>query len=750
MTATMGRQRFGGDGAIGRPIDRADGRLKVTGGARYTAEYDLPNLAYAALLQSTIARGRITSLDTSTAEAAPGVLAILSHLQPLHLSPVGTMFDGAGMGAESRPPLQDDRIHHAGQNIAVVVAETLEQAQQAARLIRVIYQEETPHASLHAGLGEAYSPGKFLGFIEPDAQRGDVAAGLAEADVRVEQTYTTPIEHHNPMEPSATIATWDEAGSLTVYDATQGVYITQQGLAQALGVPAEQIRVLSPFLGGGFGCKGLAWPHTQLAAVAARQVGRPVKLVLSRAQMYTSHGYRSETLQEVTLGARRDGTLTAMVHHSTSISSEVGPWSETAPEVTKILYTCPNLETSIRVVRLNLGVPTAMRAPGEAPGSFALESAMDELAYALGIDPIELRLRNFADVNPEDGKPWSSKALRACYTEGAERFGWARRTPEPRSMRDGRYLVGMGMATAYYPARGMPAEARVRLQANGRAVVETAGQDLGTGAYTIVGQIVADGLGLAPGQVSVRFADTALPNAGFAGGSMHSASLGPAVWSAAEAARARVLDLARQDEVSPLAGYDAEAIGVEAGELFLRHAPEQRESYASILGRHQLPEVLGEGSSQPSEAVRAYATGAFGAQFVEVRVDPDFGLVRISRALGVHGIGRVLNQKTARSQAIGGIIFGIGMGLLEESGVHPIGGRFISPNLSGYLVPVHADVPAIDAFFVDEPDPHINALGVKGVGEIGIVGVAAAIANAVFHATGTRVRDLPILPERLL
>jgi xanthine dehydrogenase YagR molybdenum-binding subunit len=580
---------------------------------------------------------------------------------------------------------------------------------------------------------------------------------------RVEQTYTTPIEHHNPMEPHAAVATWDgercrgpwvgssrDASVLTVYDTTQGVHLTRQGLVEALGLANERVHVVCPFVGGAFGCKGGLWPYTLLAAIAAREVDRAVSLVLTRAQMYTSAGYRSATVQGIRLGARQDGTLTSIVHHSTSIGSAVGEHPEPTPEVTKLLYACPNMETKLRLVGLDLGVPTSMRAPGEATGSFALESAMDELAYELGLDPIELRLRNYAETDPESGRPWSSKALRACYAEGAERFGWAQRNPEPRSMRDGRWLVGWGMATASYPTSGMPAEAEAVIRVDGRAVVRSGTADLGTGQYTVMTQVASDALGMSPERVAFELGDTNLPFAFVAGGSSGARSVGPAVRIAAEAARAKVLDLAAADEDSPLAGYGPEAVGAEGGELFLKHAPEQRESYAAILARHDLQEVSGEGSVGAVSMPNGHRVNAFGAQFVEVRVDVDLGIVRLTRALGAFDVGTVLNPKTARSQAIGGMVMGIGMALMERTAIHPQFGNVVSPNLTGYLVPVHADVPAVDAFFVDVQDPYVNSLGAKGVGELGITGAAAAVANAVYHATGKRVRDLPITLERLL
>src|SRR5258708_6465784 len=518
--------------------------------------------------------------------------------------------------------LVDDAIQHVGKPIAVVVAEPWEQAQHAAALVRAEYQPGQVRGPLETRLNEAYPPRPFFGGITADYVRGDPGAALGAAGIRVEQTYTKPVEHHNPMEPPAAIAVWHGAGELTVYDTTQGAAWSRQGLAEALELAADKVRVICPFVGGGFGAKGGTWPYTVLAALAARHVGRPVKLVLTRAQMYTSVGYRSQTLQELHLGALPDGTLTAITHASTSIGSDVGENPEPAPEVTKILYACPNLETHLRLVQLDLGVPTSMRAPGEAPGTFALESAMDELAVALDIDPIDLRLRNSADTAPASAMPWSSNGLRECYAQGAERFDWARRNPRPRSMRDGRWLVGWGMATASYPTYGFPAQAAATITADGRAVVRSATADLGTGQYTVMTQVAADALGLPPDQVKFELGDSDMPYAFVAGGSSGVRSVGPAVRAACGAARAKLLTLATSED----------------------------ESYASILARHGLAEVTGEGSVDSVDAADGHRVNAFGAQFVEGRVDADLGLVRVSRALGVFDIGQGLNPKTARSQ----------------------------------------------------------------------------------------------------
>jgi xanthine dehydrogenase YagR molybdenum-binding subunit len=749
MTASTERRRFG-SGPIGTPLDRVDGPLKVRGAARYSAEYPLEGLAHAVLLQSTIARGRIVALDTTAAEAAPGVLAVLTHLNTDGL-PAQESFLRGGATIQTAPLMQDDRIQYAGQHIGIVVAETLEQAQQAARLVRLEYAAEPPLVGVAARLDEAYPAAPFFGETGPDSVRGDPEGALAAAEVRLDRTYRTPIEHHNPIEPPATTAAWDADGNLTVYDANQFVVGIRQGLAAALGIPPERIRVLSRFLGGGFGAKGTFWPHTALAALAARRVQRPVKLVLTRAQMYTSHGYRSETVQQVSLGARRDGALTALRHATTSIGSEVGEFPEMAGSVTQMLYACPNLATSQRLVRTSLGVPGMMRAPGEATGAFALESALDELAYELGIDPIELRIKNHAEVDPESGRPWSSKSLLACYRVGAERFGWARRSPEPGSMRDGPWLVGWGMASATYPAGlRIPAVVRARIEPDGRAVVQCATHDLGTGAATIFTQIAAEALGLPPQLVRFELGDSDLPFSFAAGGSSTTGSAGPSVYKAARAVRDRVLALALDDEASPIHGYTLDDLTVEQGRAVLTHDPSLGEAYAQIIARHGGQPIEVTESDQPGDELQRYAMHTFGAHFAEVRVDADFGIVRVGRVVTAVGAGRIINPKTARSQLVGGVIMGIGMALLEETAIHPALGTTISPNLSGYLVPVHADVPPIDAVFVEEHDPHVNPLGAKGIGEVSTVGVAAAIANAVHHATGVRVRDLPITAEKLV
>jgi xanthine dehydrogenase YagR molybdenum-binding subunit len=769
--------------SIGTPLPRVDGLLKVSGTAGYTADIRLDDLAHAVLLQATIACGRIVEIDTAAAEAAPGVLLVLTHRNAPKL-PTMKAFANGGGAQQTVPALQDDRVRHAGENVAMVVAESLEEARYAATLIRVEYEEERPAIGLRADPDrdpedpprEPYPPSKVVG-QPPDYRRGKAERGLETAEVTIDRAYHIPIEHHNPIEPAASIAHWHD-GELTVYDTCQGVYPMRMGLAEALGISrrkASSVRVVSKYLGGGFGCKGFVWPRSILPAVAARELGRPVKLELTRAQMYTSIGYRSETLQRVRLGAKSDGTLTAIVHESTSTGSDMGEFAEPCAHITQMLYACPNVTTTHRLVRQSVGVPTFTRAPGEAPGSFALESALDELADELSLDPLELRLRNYAETDPEHHRPWSSKGLRECYLEGAERFGWSARNPEPGSMKDGRWLVGYGMATAAYSSLTWPAFARVRIRSDGSVLVRCATHEIGTGTYTVMTQIAADALGVRPGDITFELGDTRFPFTLSSASSSTARSVGPAVHAAALVARGEVAKLAVKDRESPLFGADARRVqSMNRGQLVLIDDPSRRDTYADVLRRggvEHVEERKGYGiapflhTTAPGVAPRPigrllraatrrvagrYSTFDFGAQFVEVRVDPDLGVVRVARVVGAYDIGRVLNPRTARNQAVGGITWGIGMALMEQTPTHPRLGKFASPNLSGYLVPTSADVRDIDVHFLDQPDPLVNPLGVKGVGELCVVGIAAAIANAVHHATGRRVRDLPIGPHALL
>ena len=735
----------------GKPLDRVDGRLKVTGAAHYSAEIPMQNIAYAALIGSTIARGSIKSIDTSVAEKSPGVLAILTHLNAPKFVKLSTFATG-GAGAENRIPLTDGTIYHSGQYIGVVIADTFEQATHAAHLVRVSYEEKPPITDIESQRERAILPKGKVGFTkEADTMRGDIQQGLAQAEVRIEQTYITPTEHHNPMEPHATTAVW-EGDKLTVYDATQYTFGVRKSLADGFGIPEENVRVVCNFIGGAFGCKGTMWSHVPLAALAARSVQRPVKLVLTRQQMFTGVGHRAETEQKITLGATKDGRLTALAHKGISHTCEeaLGEFVEPFTVATHMLYACPNLQTSQRIVRLNKGQPTFMRAPGETPGTYALEAALDELAYAVKLDPIELRLRNHADIDPDNNRPWSSKSLKECYQLGAEKFGWARRNPEPRSMRDGRYLIGMGMATATYPVYRFGASAIARMMQDGSVVVQSGSHEMGTGTATVMAQLAADVLGMPFEQVRFELGDTKMPRAPVSGGSATVASVGTAVEGATKAVRAKVLEMARNDQRSPFYNVAETDIAIQDGKILHKTDATKSETYTDILKRQNMPQVEASFDAKFDEANNKFSMHSFGAQFAEVRIDPDLGEVRVTRFVGAFGTGRIMNYKTARSQMLGGIVMGIGMALHEETITDLQTGRIVNANLGEYHVPVNADIPAIEPYFVEEIDPHVNPMGAKGVGEISITGVAAAVANAVYHATGKRIRDLPITPDKLL
>lgn len=728
---------------VGSPVDRADAGIKVVGAADYSVDVTLPDLAHAVLVQAAISKGRVRRIDLAEAEQAPGVLGILTHVNAPVLAEVAVFPEGPA--AQRLPPLQDDVVRFHGEHLAIVVADTLQNAEHAARLLQVSYDREQAVVTMNAREDDG-PPGNIFGEA-PDSLRGDPEAALACADVCVDAVYTTPMEHHHPLEPGATVALW-EGQRLTLYDSTQWVSGVRAAMAQMLGMPLDHVRVVTPYVGGAFGSKGMIWPHVVLAALAARHVRRPVKLVLTRAQMFTSMGYRSPTVQRLYLGARSDGVLTAVVHEVAQQTSTFEDFAAGPAFISRSLYACPNVAVRHRQRRVNAPTPTVMRAPGESVGSFALECGLDELAIKLGLDPVELRLRNFAEVDPHEGLPWSSNALRDCYQAGADRFGWAARTPEPRSMSGGGDLVGWGMASATYGVNMEAASARVRMYADGRVEVQSGTQDLGTGTSTTMAQVAAEALGVPLHCVTPALGDTNLPPAPHSGGSQTAASVSPAVWSAALSVRSKILALALDDEGSPLHGRAEDEIDAAHAHLFVSRDPLVRDSYAAILARHGMDSVEARAGSRPP--LLPLAMRSFGAHFAEVRVDPDLGEVRVSRFCAVFGVGRILNPKTARSQLIGGIVGGIGMALMEQTITDPRQGRVVSASLSGYHIPTHADVPAIDVSFVDEHDLHVNSLGVKGLAEVAIVGVAAAIANAVRHATGQRVRDLPITPEKLL
>lgn len=732
---------------IGKPIDRVDGRLKVTGQAKYAADYPAvdsgdpapADVAFAALIQSTVSRGKIKNIDSSEAEKMPGVIKIISYKNApkIPAKPVEDFDDSLHL-------LQDNTIHHDRQNIGIVVADTFEQAVLAASRVKVDYEYAGAAVDMDAGLSKAKYPGGKKNAIR---SRGDFQSALNSASLKVDQTYITPAEIHSMMEPHATTAFWKN-GSLHVWESTQAIFNTRNKLAKAFGLSNDKVTVVTKFIGGGFGTKLNAWSNTLLAVLAAKESGRPVKLAISRANTFGNTGNRPRTVQRVILAADKNGKLTGINHECVSETSRFAEFTEDGSDISARLYSCPNVIASLKVVPLDIGKPTWMRAPGECPGIYALECAMDELAYAAKIDPIKLRMINYAEKDEHQNLPWSSKSLKECYEQGALKFGWQKRSPQPGSMKRGDRLVGWGMSTASHPFYRMKSAAKLNLSPNGTATIVCGTQDIGTGTYTIMTQIAADLLALPLSKVSFDLGDTSMPEAPLSGGSMTAASAGSAVHDVCVSAIEKLIALAIADKQSPLFGLKAGDIQVLDGGLYLKAKPGTGESYESILKRSGPLHVTA--SSSPAEKSDKYSKHSFGAHFAEVEVDSDLGTIRITRFVSAIGAGKILNPKTAANQIKGGVIFGIGMALTEELVRDHRSGRIINADLAEYHIPVHADIPELDVIFVEERDSIINPMGVKGVGEIAVIGVAAAVANAVFHATGKRVRDLPITLDKIL
>ncbi len=753
---------------IGKPVNRVDGILKVTGLAKYAAEYAHSNIAYAFPVLSKIASGTIAAIDSSEAEKAPGVITVLTHKNAPRLQPIDVdqATEAGSLIGEVLLPLQDAKIFYANQYIGLVVAETYEQARYAARLVKVDCQETKPAIAVEKEpkVDSTYPRAKQVIVGSP-------VEAFDSAPVKIDRVYTIPTENHHPMEPHSLTAAWN-GEKLTVYNATQAVFSSRYLIAHTFGIPQENVRVIAAFIGGAFGTKAMFWTHEPLAVMATKVTGRPVKLVLTRPMMQHCTGHRGATKQTLYLGASRDGKLVSRRHITDTVVARLddrrGEFLELAGANTSSAYACPNIEITHQVALLNINSPAPMRAPGEASGLFALESAMDELAYELKIDPIQLRLINCGEANPIDKLPYSSKHLKECYEQGAAKFGWEKRKFEPRSVRDGQWLVGYGMATAMYPGYRSPSTARIRVDSDGAVLVQTAAHDLGTGTYTIVAQTAAEFLGVPIEKVKVELGDTNFPLSARAGGSRTVATVVPGIQAACEALRKKFFALAVKNNSPVFSAITLADVALKDGGLFLKSEKKRGETFKTILKAAKLNSIeecvtvnpVGQKSNEPCSVseidsdqnadIKKWDFHSFGAQFVEVGVNEQIGLVRVRRVLSYHDCGRIMNEKTARSQAYGGVTFGIGMALTEESHYDPRNARFVTRSLADYHVPVNLDAPAIEVYFTNKPDYKYNTLGARGVGEIVATGVAPAIANAIFNATGKRIRDLPITPDKLL
>lgn len=756
---------------IGKPIDRIDGRLKITGAAKYSAEFKPDNMVYGYPLRSTVANGTVNDFNIEAAERCPGFITFLSYKNAPKLRPIDPAVKTGGTQADFIPPLQENRVNYFGQYIGIVVAETYEQARAAVNLITVSYTQAAPAINLKRELPKGTFPQDTSTGTPAQLNSGKAAPVLAAAPVKFEQVYQTSNENHHPMETHATLALWEGTDRLTLYDSTQAVTSLQRSTAYLFYLKPEQVQVMAYYIGGGFGSKGPQWGHITLAAMAAKVVNRPVKLVLTRQMMQTNTGRRPQSIQTISLGADQAGNLTAIRHHSDSYKNLTTYFENTGSQ-TEVLYKAPVHEITHRVTSLNVGPPSYMRAPGEEPGTFPLESAVDELAYQLGKDPLAFRVLNHTATEPISKLPFSGDNLLECYAIGAERFGWFRRSLQPRQQRNGRYWVGYGMATATYPALRNSTAIKIQLLADGSAKVMSAVQDIGTGTYTIMAQTAGDALGLPIEKITILIGDSSLPPGAASAGSRLTATITPAVFETGVQLRTQLLDTALADKRSPLSGRKPDEVAFGDGRFFLRDTPSVGDTYVDILRRSNQPmlEVCalsmpasGPGQGPAGSACpqipygleensndKKYSFHSFGAQFAEVWVDEDLGTVRVKRFVSVMDIGQLMNEKTIRSQIIGGIIYGIGSALMEKTEYDERYANPVERTLADYHVPVHLDIPAIDVQFIGKPDYHLSPLGARGGGEIGTVGVTAAIANAVFNATGQRIRELPLTPDKLV
>ena len=734
--------------ALKQLSERYDGVAKVTGKAKYAAEFRVPNVpdkdvTYAFMVQSTIPNGAVISIDSSAADHASGVLAVITPFNAPKLPK-----------PKAQPPasrtistLQDTTVSYNGQPIAVVVARTLNEARHAATLLKIKYQRQPAKLDFSYLLSTARPP-KKSGREPADETRGDIKNSLAQSSVLIEQTYTTPIQNHNPMEPHATIAWW-EGDKVRVYDATQYISGCRQTIAKTFDLPLDNVRVQCPFTGGGFGSKGSTWSHVALAVMAARVVKKPVKLVLEREQMFGPVGARPRTVQHIKLGANNEGKLLAIQHDVIVHTSVLEDFLEPSAFQTRMLYDSVSNATSHRLVEINLGVATFQRAPGEATGTLALEVAMDEMAEKLKLDPVAFRQTNYAKKDPGSDKPFTSKHLDQCYTEAAERFGWSKRNAATGQVREGSKLIGHGMATATYGANRSAAQASVQVLPSGHAIVTCGTVDLGTGSYTIMAQYAATGLGIDPTLVEVKLGDSELPRSPVSGGSQTAASIGPAIDDAAKQAKLKLINLAIADSQSPLTGLTAEDVEISGGTLKSKRSS-AAESITSLLTRNGNQPIEAKGSAEPGQDASSYSAHSFGAVFAEVEVDAYTHMVKVRRVVATYDIGTLINDKTGKNQLVGGIVWGVSTALYEATQIDLTYGRAANENLAEYHVPVNADIGVVDVSVLNIPDTVFNPMGSRGIGEIGITGAAAAVANAIYNATGKRVRDFPITPDKLM
>src|SRR5229473_219867 len=747
-------QQLPANSPVGRDTRRIDGPFKVTGLAQYTSDFRFPGMLYAVPVEATIAKGRVLKLDTATAEKMPGVRAIL------HRGNIGRIFRATyeagfeGITEEGRPPFEDDIVRYYGQYIALAVAETFETAKAAADAVRATYSKETPNVQTHLESDDepdvvltTYGPRERL-----QSRRGDAEGAFATAPIKLDRTYVTPTETQNPLEPHATTALWD-GSMLTLYESSQGVVNLRAVLAQMFGLPKENVRVITKFVGSGFGCKLYPWPHCALAAAAARQVGKPVKLVLSRKMMFQSVGHRPRAQQRVRLGATPEGKLVSLQHDYVYERSMLDVHHEDCGEATPFQYSVPNLRVTFGRARRNVGATADMRGPGRTPGLYAIESAMNELADQLKIDPVKLRILNEPKIDESLGIPFSSRHLLECFELGAEKFGWSRRSPEVGSMKRDGLTLGWGMAGCSWIAARFSAEASVQLRDDGTARVACGTQDIGTGTYTILAQLASEKTGVPVGKVEVALGDTSLPEGPLSGGSMATASVVPAVFAAADSAIASLLTIATMTPGSPFENRPPTDLAFEGGRVFVRaDGAAKGVPFANLLRRANLRLVTGSGKSEATfgNPKPMFSTHSFGCHFVEVTWQPAIARLRVSRVVTVMDAGRIINPLAGRNQIVGAVVMGIGMALLEHTTYDPQNGAPINSNLADYVVAVNADAPPIEVHFLDFPDKEINEVGARGIGEIGLAGIAAAITAAVHHATGVRVRELPVKIENLL